>query len=187
MNLLVGARRRLVALSVLAATLSVASAPTTSSAQDGCAQPYKPMWMDVAGIWINEYAWPPYPHDPPFWSGDVGQPGGPMMVGGMPPYSYADGVLTVGEGDEKATFEGHAISIESSAGLVEFEGRRYLTLQSYVSHGSFKALLIFWDFDDPCRQLPDTSAEPTVPSENADGGRPAGAAEPVSGTPGYTG
>lgn len=188
------ARRRLAALIVLAATLSTAasatttSATTTSAARGGCAQPYKPMWIFVAGIGVEVDPWPLHPHDPPFWAGDIGQPGGPTIIGGTPPYSYEDGVLTVGEGDDAATFEGRSLSSDVGVGLVEFEGRRHLVLQSTNKGPSWKAIAVFWDFDDPCRQLPDTSAAPTtsVPPTD-DAGSPAGPADPVSGAARYTG
>lgn len=175
---------------LVAATLVVS--PPGSSAQEGCEQPYKPLWVEYVGAGsLSQWGidpWPPHPYEKPFSAVTLDQPGGPQSISGLPSHTVGGGVLRVEREGGDETFEARVLSA-GSAGLVEFEGRRYLLLQSSVSStGSFRALFSFWDFDDPCRQLPVESddAATTAPGHEDPAGS-APAADPISAAVGYTG
>ena len=133
------------------------AAPGSGAQEGGCEQPYKPMWMEYFGAGGLDQcgieSWPPHPHEKPFAAMTVDQPGGPQIIGGMPPHTVGGGLLRVEREGGNENYEAQVLS-SPGASLVEFEGRRYLVLQSTVTSASVRALFSFWDFDDPCRQLP---------------------------------
>ncbi|NLD76021.1 MAG: hypothetical protein GX643_05075 [Acidimicrobiales bacterium] len=184
-------------VALVAVNLALA-APGSGAQEGGCEQPYKPMWMEYFGAgsldqWGIE-SWPPHPHEKPFAAMTVDQPGGPQIIGGMPPHTVGGGLLRVEREGGNENYEAQVLS-SPGASLVEFEGRRYLVLQSTVTSASVRALFSFWDFDDPCRQLPvksddassTTTTTPTTSSPQEAPVPSAGEAAPVSASADYTG